>query len=82
VICQGACAKLITTAMIATQMPAAIRASSVTVAADSSFTKRETRVFIGWLPGVHARLSELDPLPVSGTISIICDPIKGRLRCG
>jgi hypothetical protein len=30
-------------------MPAAIRPYSIAVAPDSSFTKRETRVFIKWL---------------------------------
>src|SRR6201996_1392042 len=39
----------LTTAMIATEMPAAIRPYSMAVAPDSSFKKRETRVFIRWL---------------------------------
>src|ERR1700745_1284473 len=38
-----------TTAMIATEMPAAMRPYSMAVAPDSSFTKRETRVFIAGL---------------------------------
>src|SRR5579872_5983029 len=38
-----------TTAMIATEMPAAIRPYSMAVAPDWSFTKRETRVFMSWL---------------------------------
>src|SRR6516165_5809945 len=39
-----------TTAMIATEMPAAIRPYSIAVAPDSSFTKRETRVFMRMAP--------------------------------
>jgi hypothetical protein len=42
-----------TTAMIATEMPAAIRPYSMAVAPDSSFTKRETRVFIVGSLGPH-----------------------------
>src|ERR1051326_1862722 len=38
-----------TTAMIETEMPAAMRPYSMAVAPDWSFTKRETRVFMGWL---------------------------------
>ena len=36
----------LTTAMIATEMPAAMRPYSMAVAPELSFTKRETRVFI------------------------------------
>ena len=36
-----------TTAMIATEIPAAMRPYSIAVAADSSFTKRTSRFFIG-----------------------------------
>src|SRR5271163_1660244 len=47
-----------TTAMIATEMPAAMRPYSMAVAPDSSFTKRDKRVFIvGSL--IHTWLSEL-----------------------
>src|ERR1700736_6546758 len=37
----------LTTAMMATEMPAAMRPYSMAVAPDSSFTNRETRVFMG-----------------------------------
>src|SRR6202023_1878582 len=40
----------LTTAMIASEMPAAIRPYSIAVAPDSSFTKRETRVFMRMAP--------------------------------
>src|SRR5690349_18273567 len=39
----------VTTAMMATEMAAAMRPYSLAVAPDSSFTKRETRVFIAGL---------------------------------
>src|SRR5215467_9519880 len=39
----------LTTAMMATEMPAAMRPYSMAVAPDSSFTKRVTRVFIAGL---------------------------------
>ena len=42
-----------TTAMIATEMPAAIRPYSMAVAPDSSFTKRLTRFFIAYSVGPH-----------------------------
>src|ERR1700704_5324790 len=49
-----------TTAIIATEMPAAIRPYSMAVAPDSSFAKRLTRVFIVFAPyGSTVWLSEL-----------------------
>src|ERR1700690_41373 len=53
-----------TTAMIATEMPAAMRPYSMAVAPDSSFTKRAKRVFMSWLLKVHTWLSERDPAAV------------------
>ena len=48
-----------TTAMMATEIPAAIRPYSMAVAPDSSFTKRETRFVILVAPSIHTWLSEL-----------------------
>src|ERR1043166_413591 len=48
----------LTTAMMATEMPAAMRPYSMAVAPDSSFTNRETRVFMALLflnPSVRER---------------------------
>src|SRR6202161_34197 len=53
-----------TTAMIATEIPAAMRPYSMAVAPDSSFTKRAKRVFMSWLLKVHTWLSERDPAAV------------------
>ena len=47
-----------TTAMIATEMPAAIRPYSMAVAPETSFTKRTKRFFIG-SSLIHTWLSEL-----------------------
>ena len=52
-----------TTAMMATEMPAAIRPYSMAVAPYSSVTKREKRFFIGSSLAVHTWLSELVPEP-------------------
>src|SRR5580698_1214958 len=52
-----------TTAMIATEMPAAMRPYSIAVAPDSSFTKRAKRVFMSWLLR-STWLSERDPTAV------------------
>src|ERR1017187_5413876 len=48
----------LTTAMIATEMPAAIRPYSMAVAPELSFTKRTKRFFIG-NSMIHTWLSEL-----------------------
>jgi hypothetical protein len=68
-------------------MPAAIRPYSIAVAPDSSFTKRETRVFIRWLLQVPHVLSELDPTAIVPVIWIAvnlttryCDAVTAARR--
>src|SRR5579863_1205094 len=71
-----------TTAIMATEMPAAMRPYSMAVAPDSSFMKLETRVFISWLLRSTRGCLSSTQSPFCRIVWISPKPIHENLRCG